>query len=247
MSKHKKHMHSRNTGFTLIELSLSITFIGTLLVMATMTIVQSISVYNKGIAVKQMNQVGRFLTEDLRRISTDGSTVRFDDNGIAGYLCIDRPGANTRAYIWNSVKFGTGDDNGSRSPYNPTKKPYSFNGDVTLSQPITIARSNDTIDADGYCDLPDALGVVNPDEVTTLAGATVRMLSVDVAAQTGGIETLRKLTFWLGTYDTSVPGSAPDPSDIDGTWSCKGGSLGTFCAFSKYETVIYTPNPSEEP
>lgn len=230
-------MTSKQEGFTLTELSLAVTFIGTLVVMATLTIVQCIGIYNKGVALKQMNQIGRSIVDDLGRLSTGGLNLRVDDNGNAGYLCVDQLGTSpTRAYVWNSQQLGSGTEGGTRTT--------SAGGKYTLSgSPLKFARTNSSINGTGYCTLPPVANTAVPvADFTQLAGSQVRMLSVDIAAEgTGTSTSLRKITFWLGTYSGTA---SQDPvwNSTAKTWSCSGGSLGSFCAVSKYQAIVYTPN-----
>lgn len=247
----KYSTRNHQQGFTLIELALAITFIGALLVFSTVIIVQSIAIYNKGIAVKQMNQMGRSLVDDLGRLSNNASTIEaLDDNGKAGYLCIGQPGdANTRAYIWSSRDYGKGTNDGTRSanavsPDDTSKRPFYLEGDTTT--PISLARSTDETDGSTLLcgSLPTNTSTAVPkDTVSLLASGQVRVLSVDVAVENTGIPntTMRKLTFWLGT-NSSVAGMSPTFNSVTKTWSCGGGSIGSFCAVSKYETIVYTPN-----
>lgn len=228
--------HKRQSGFTLIELTLSIAFLGTLLLMSSAIIVQSISIYNKGVALKQINQAGRSLVEDINRVSAGGFQVMLSDNGTAGYLCIKDTNI-WRSYTWNSVRQGVG----GTTTVGP--KQFTYDG-----QAVSLARSNDTVNGSSNCNLPTGSDLaLNTSQVTPMLTSQVRILSVDITSPDSTDATLaglRKVAFWFGTYDESgaVQGMSPVFDGATHTWMCQGGKLGDFCAVSKFETVLYTAN-----
>jgi type II secretory pathway pseudopilin PulG len=105
-------MNRNNTsGFTLIELMLSMTFISVLLIAIAMTTIQISTIYNRGITLREVNQVGRSVSDDLRRSiasSTPFDVTPKEDNsaetasskyvvrGGGGRLCLDN-----YTYAWN--------------------------------------------------------------------------------------------------------------------------------------------------
>lgn len=223
-------------GFTLVELTLSIAFLGTLVLLSSAIIIQTINIYNKGVAIKQINQAGRALAEDITRLASRGSEIEIADHGKAGYLCVKESNL-WRSYTWNSVEPGIGSTAGITNP-----KQFTID-----SQSISLARSNDGINGKSFCELPDGSDVDLPAaNVTQILNTQVRILSVDVVPSDE--PALNKIAFWIGTYDASgtVPGMTPDFVPANGSipafWRCQGGSLGDYCAVSKFETVMYTPN-----
>jgi prepilin-type N-terminal cleavage/methylation domain-containing protein len=103
--------HSNKSGFTLIELMLSMTFISVLLVAIAMTTIQISNIYNKGITLREVNQAGRSVSTELQQ--SIASSVPFDvtpksDNSPAtetsryvvrdggGRLCL-----GSYSYAWN--------------------------------------------------------------------------------------------------------------------------------------------------
>jgi prepilin-type N-terminal cleavage/methylation domain-containing protein len=103
--------HSNKSGFTLIELMLSMTFISVLLVAIAMTTIQISNIYNKGITLREVNQAGRSVSTELQQ--SIASSVPFDvtpksDNSPAtetsryvvrdggGRLCL-----GSYTYAWN--------------------------------------------------------------------------------------------------------------------------------------------------
>jgi prepilin-type N-terminal cleavage/methylation domain-containing protein len=113
--------HDNKNGFTLIELMLAMTFIAVLLVAIAVTTIQISAIYNKGITLREVNQAGRAISDELQR--SIAATVPFDvtpkvdaapetatskyvvrDGG--GRLCLGR-----YTYAWNygrSIAGGSG-------------------------------------------------------------------------------------------------------------------------------------------
>lgn len=96
--------HSKNHGFTLIELILSMTFIAILLIMIAMTTIQVSHIYTKGITLRAVNAAGRAVTSDLRQTIANSAPIdptmnnghfvtRFDQGGR---LCFGQI-----SYVWN--------------------------------------------------------------------------------------------------------------------------------------------------
>lgn len=61
-----KRMKEKKEGFTLIELSLSITFIAVLSLAVALIITNSISAYHRGLVLNQINTTGMELVDDMR-------------------------------------------------------------------------------------------------------------------------------------------------------------------------------------
>lgn len=98
-----KSRHSK--GFTLVELLLSMAFISVLLLAIAMTIMQIGTTYNRGMSVKEVNQAGRLISEDVRYNVSASSAFTADGNSFAddaesspryGRLCL-----GNFSYLWN--------------------------------------------------------------------------------------------------------------------------------------------------
>lgn len=117
----------RQKGFTLIELMLAIGFVGSLLVLIALIIIQIMGLYNKGLTLKEVNEVSRIVVRDMQQsISSadafrlqylndddeptypktlqeainpgdDGSEVDYYSNDAGGRLC-----TGVYSYIWNT-------------------------------------------------------------------------------------------------------------------------------------------------
>jgi len=107
----------RQKGFTLIELMLAMSFISVLLLAVAMTIIQIGTIYNKGLALKELNQASRDVATDVRKalsaadgIDTSKDYVEVKNDGntavAGGRICL-----GSYSYIWNTLAaFGDPED-----------------------------------------------------------------------------------------------------------------------------------------
>lgn len=87
-------------GFTIIELMLAMSFVAMLLLAIAMTTMQIGSIYNKGVTLKSVNQVGRDISDELQRtiagVAPFDETTRYIQQVGGGRLCL-----GTYSYVWN--------------------------------------------------------------------------------------------------------------------------------------------------
>lgn len=81
--------YSQKNGFTIIELMLSMTFVSILLVSIAILTIQISHLYTKGLTMKEVNQAGSEVTNDIRStIATSyADRVKFKQNGGRKLLC----------------------------------------------------------------------------------------------------------------------------------------------------------------
>ncbi len=89
------------SGFTLVELMLALAFIGVLLLAIATTIIQIGANFNRGLTIKEVNQSGRSISEDIRYTVSSGlASSGVVNDGSAdpgqGRLCL-----GTFSYVWN--------------------------------------------------------------------------------------------------------------------------------------------------
>lgn len=96
----------KQSGFTLIELLLAMSFISILLLAIAMTIIQIGNIYNRGMILKEINQVARSLSSDISRtiaasepFALDESSRKYIATDAGGRLCLGQ-----YSYIWNYAK-----------------------------------------------------------------------------------------------------------------------------------------------
>lgn len=94
---------SHKRGFTLIELMLAMSVIGVLLVAIAMTSIFMMGTYTKGLTIREVNQAGRTITEDIQRTISMAAPFDVDE----GKMYIQWPGQGGRlctgsyTYVWN--------------------------------------------------------------------------------------------------------------------------------------------------
>ena len=106
-------------GFTLVELMLALAFVGFVMIFAVITIIQVMSTYNKGLAIKEINQTARAVTEDMSRIIRGSSSLSVitapltDPGGNKARVCFGNV-----SYVWNFTNASLNKyTDGSRVPF----------------------------------------------------------------------------------------------------------------------------------
>src|SRR5438876_857372 len=84
-------------GFTLVELTLATAFIAFILIFMLATMLQVMSNYNKGLAVKQINQTARTVEEEMGQLiqGTEVSAIN------TAYIGNGRVCFGGVSYVWN--------------------------------------------------------------------------------------------------------------------------------------------------
>jgi hypothetical protein len=175
MTQHTNTHHDQQTGFTLVELILATAFIAFILIFMLATMLQVMSNYNKGLAVKQINQTARTVSDEMSKLiqATDVSTIN------TAYIGNGRVCFGGVSYVWN-VKGAT------------TNK-YTTGGSFTM------VRVNDT--AGALC--ASGLPAVNPANATDLlsGGIWVQQIGVTVSSN----QRLVDITIGLSTAAPNQP------------------------------------------
>lgn len=117
---------SAQAGFTIIELLISMTFVTILLLAIAITVIQIANIYNKGLTMRAVDQVGRSLNTDIRQTLSESQPFSVDtafrlqrypesdqNSPDGGRLC-----TGSYSYVWNFGKasskpinkYSTGDD-----------------------------------------------------------------------------------------------------------------------------------------
>ncbi len=106
--------HDKTDGFTLIELMLSMTFISALLLAIALTTIQISTIYTKGITLREVDQAGRTVSDELQRSiasatpfdvtpkvggPSDSATSNYVAHAGGGRLCLGK-----FTYAWNYGK-----------------------------------------------------------------------------------------------------------------------------------------------
>lgn len=150
MSQGVKMRRSQSEGFTLIELILSMAFVAFLLLSIAMTIIQIGNIYNKGTTVKETNQAGRAVVNDLMRTFTESQSVDMSQNfkqfTAGGRLCLGK-----YSYIWNTA---AALDPPAGAPTDTTLTEYAPSGGNPDTRQVHFVK---VVDASrDYCNLNSA-------------------------------------------------------------------------------------------
>lgn len=85
-------------GFTLTELMLAMAFVSFILLFIVFAMLQVMGNYNKGLAIKQINQASRTVVEEISRLARATDAEAINTTQVAnGRLCFDSVG-----YAWNT-------------------------------------------------------------------------------------------------------------------------------------------------
>lgn len=91
------HRVNRHSGFTLIELMIALAFVAFILIFATTAVIQVMQTYNKGLAIKQINQAGRTTLEDMTRYLRTADPGAVNTSALAS----NRVCLGGVSYVWN--------------------------------------------------------------------------------------------------------------------------------------------------
>ena len=158
-----------------MELILATSFIAFILIFMLATMIQVMSNYNKGLAVKQINQTARTVAEEIGRLLQSTDTTAINTSRIAnGRVCVGGV-----SYVWNIR--------------NATTNRY------TTGTPVTFVRVNDA--AGALCGA--ALPAVNAANASELIGSQIWVQQMNVTISSN--QRLADLTISLSTSAPNQP------------------------------------------
>lgn len=235
-------LSDKQSGFTLIEVSTALIFVGFIIFILAATTVNIVRSYNKGIWLAQINQAGQQMNSDIgdKARYSPAATVKAKERR----MCI-----NGVSYLWNTQK-DIDNSNGGNNVYS----------DKT---PIRLARIDDPNGE--YCNKPTKrpeLPSVNPNVHILLGrGATIQEFKVEEQKAGAPLLTISVVVSTEGAnrpYKVSlVNGSDKYKEDMaNGTWQCgdfiddhpSNGKLdegeftpakNQYCSFAKYTFTVY--------
>lgn len=233
----------KQSGFTLIEVSTALIFVGFIIFILAATTVNIVRSYNKGIWLAQINQAGQQMNNDIgdKARYSPAATVKPDKRR----MCI-----NGVSYLWNTQKDIDDDPGNNRYSDGP-------------GTPIRLARIDDPNGE--YCNKPTKrpeLPSVNPNVHILLGrGATIQEFKVEEQKAGAPLLTISVVVSTEGAnrpYKVSlVNGSDKYKEDMaNGTWQCgdfiddhpSNGKLdegeftpakNQYCSFAKYTFTVY--------
>jgi type II secretory pathway pseudopilin PulG len=209
------HRIKTQSGFTLVELTLAVAFIGFLVLFTVLATLQVIRTYNKGLAVKEINQTSRTIVEELSRAikSATSTTVNVTPNQATpshSRICVGGV-----SYVWNVA-------GGNINKYSSTGNP-----------PVTLARVDDPGGA--LCSLSTGT-YPNVDQADALELLSNRVWVQSLTVTKDTVTNLATISLQLSTSDDpasplleTVPGSGV---------RCKGRAGDQFCAVATLTTTV---------
>jgi len=241
------HHAKKQTGFTLVELLLAMSFIAVLLLaIATITLLVS-QVYNKGMATKEINQLSRVISDDLVRdiaASPSFSVVPADNQYINTNWSGDKTGSPTGrictgkfSYVWN-YGWALSSGNTGVTKYSAGK-----------TDKIRLVRIPDA--SYKLCTkVSGKLPAVDPTTAVELLSDNDHDLMIHQMlfqqASTGGVDTLTGqqlyyITFTLGTSDQKALARTNTTADTGPVTGCKATSVAgadlAFCVVQQFSLV----------
>ena len=234
-------LSDKQSGFTLIEVSTALIFVGFIIFILAATTVNIVRSYNKGIWLAQINQAGQQMNSDIgdKARYSPAATVKAKERR----MCI-----NGVSYLWNTQKDIDDDPGNNRYSDGP-------------GTPIRLARIDDP--KGEYClDLKKRPGLPSTNsEVHILLGrgatiqefevkqkADVPLLTISVVVSTEGANRPYKVTLPKGS-------DKYQEDTTNGTWQCGDFIDGNnnnkldpgeftpaknqYCSFAKYTLTVY--------
>lgn len=224
---------AKQKGFTIVELMLAMTFVAVLLLAIALTIVQIGTIYNKGITLKEVNQSGRAISDDLTRTIGASSTFAPSRSVVTtpagGRICTGQ-----FSFIWNTAS--------ALAQNNPTVVRYSGSNPPQL-------RFVKVPDSSGlYCQLNSSgvptqttVSTTGPNTPVELLKSGDRMLSIHQLSVTqapngraAAGQQLISMTFTIGTGDVTALNTARTSCLPPGA----AGSNFAYCAVQQFSLVI---------
>ncbi len=235
-------LSDKQSGFTLIEVSTALIFVGFIIFILAATTVNIVRSYNKGIWLAQINQAGQQMNNDIgdKARYSPAATVKPDKRR----MCI-----NGVSYLWNTQKDIDDDPGNNRYSDGP-------------GTPIRLARIDDPNGE--YCNKPTKrpeLPSTNPNVHILLGrGATIQEFKVEEQKAGAPLLTISVVVSTEGAnrpYKVTLDKSGKYKEDMtNGTWQC--GDLidsnnnnmfdnnevftpakNQYCSFAKYTFTVY--------
>jgi type II secretory pathway pseudopilin PulG len=239
--------HDKTKGFTLIELTLAMSFIAVLLLAIALTIIQISAIYNRGLTLKDINQAGITITNDLQESIADSPPfVIAPPNTAPGNLYILNKSGSTitggrlclgqYSYIWNFGTYVALTDPSIVNVYNGSTKPINF---IRISDPGSNYCLNDKTGTAYYkVDPSSALDLLDVgDHNLAIHAFSIESSSTGTDAITN--QQLYSIEFSIGTNDLTALNTVI--TNGVGTTSCKLPSAidadPTYCAVDIFDTV----------
>ena len=246
--------YKRAGGFTIIEMMLSMAFVGALLVAIATTSLHIMRTYTRGVTIREVNQSGRTITEDIQR--TIASTMPFsvvpktgasDDPidsryvekaGQGGRLCT---GSYTYAWNYGSTRQLGGESDDPEHPAKPVYNIYTTpnNGVIRFAKVRDVGGMLCVNANDQRIDINQTKELLPPGD----RDLAVQSLTVSIAPQ--GRDSVSGQALY---YISLVIGTNDDAQLNASHTACLPPSLGEggehFCAINQFNIIARAGNRS---
>jgi prepilin-type N-terminal cleavage/methylation domain-containing protein len=206
---------SAQKGFTIIELLIAMTFLTFILIFTATVMVQIMRTYNKGLAVKEIDENGRAIVEEVTRNlrlvqSANSSSVDpliYTAAIGEGRLCVGQT-----TYVWNA----------------PNDDSNKFVGE---NEDLHIVKLRDTTAQ--YCSNPSQ--DIPPADAVRLSNGRVRIPEFNAERSADGRLLHLRVVFSTNNQDAPILEGGRYTCDVSNFF-------GSFCAVGEFESTVYLRN-----
>lgn len=209
---------TKQQGFTLTELMFAMAFVAFIMLFIVGSVIQIMRTYNKGISIRQIDQSGRQLSEELTRTLRYANAVQFASVNTNA-MSTQRICANGVTYVWN-LQADTS-KNTYQTPI-PTGTP-----------PIRFIRVDDKTGS--LCTSPTSKPLRSMSK--DLLSDQLAVSGLTMQSEAGGKVIVIQTTISTGGNNLPLSGR-PTPTGFE----CPQGVDGSFCAFGQFSTTVYIRN-----
>jgi prepilin-type N-terminal cleavage/methylation domain-containing protein len=217
-------MTSKQKGFTLTELMLAMAFVSFMLLFLMTAVIHLMRTYNKGVAMRQINQSGRQFAEDFSRTAKYANLgdIKMRKTGpIVDRICL-----NGVTYAWNL------NDPTATAPVPPLTNGYS---PPNTAEKFSMVRVTDN--GGSLCSNPgiNVIDKLSAKEMLPV-GLNVKNVSFSTSTTDPRLVSI-SFVFSTGGYNAPIASATTQTG-----FACKSGSDGAFCAFADFDVTVYVRN-----
>lgn len=213
------------SGFTIVELMIALAFLSVMLLFILSATVQVMRSYSKGLTIKQINQTGRSITEDIVRTARTATTDSVDTTVLdQGRFCIGGV-----SYVWNEPEV-MGDTNITGNKFSSGSP-----------NEVDIVRVVDASSPPQYCSNTATTVDRGSSDTSILSNGSIRLLNMQV--EESADRKLINIKFSIASI------GADKPIKVGTNYQCPTDSpslFGTFCAVADFETSVFLRNSNGE-
>lgn len=245
---------AKQTGFTIVELTIAMAFVSVLLLAIAMTAMRIAGIYNKGLTMKAVNQSGREVVTDMKRTISESAMFAIPYNGdltnpnstygkVAPFILQDGNGeakqtgeiydnyggrlcTGTYTYIWNTGRYSGDGAHVNKYASDPAKVPRL----------VKVRDSENAYCTDPLRDIRDS---DSPVELLSEGELAVQMFKIEqVSGNLSVNETMYRISLKLSNANTDALTLTAAGGNIDTIGECQPPSANTgldnFCAVNEF-------------